>query len=116
MPQSFQLVDEIPGPHVPVPLAEIVLPQFFIGRPGGQEMPGNRQDRIRDRHDRFLMSPVPHDAAVPRGKTRVPVADGRQSTLVEDRAKPPVSLPGLARLMFARTFIVAGTQAGQDTR
>ncbi|MDA8060376.1 MAG: hypothetical protein M0Z37_08530 [Nitrospiraceae bacterium] len=79
-------------------------------------MSGNRQNRIRDRHDRFLVPSVPHDVAVPRGKTRAPVEDGRQSTLVEYRTKPPVSLPGLARLMFARTFIVAGTQAGQDTR
>ena len=38
------------------------------------------------------MSPVSDNAALPLDKTRVFVADSRQRTLVEDRAKPSIAL------------------------
>jgi hypothetical protein len=68
-------------------------------------------DRMRDRHNGFLVPPVAHEPAIPGRLAAVFHSNGSQCGFRQSGAQPAVPFPCLAARVFACTFLLAGTVA-----
>jgi hypothetical protein len=59
-------------------LQEPVGPQIRVRLPGRQQVPGDHQDRVRDRHDRLLVAPLSLPPGVLAGQSRCPCPGPRR--------------------------------------
>src|SRR5512132_620553 len=82
--RALQLADQA----VAVGLADVALqepigPEIRVRLPGRQQMPGDHQDRVRDRHDRLLVPPPSLQPGVLAGKIGALAASGGVGRLNE---------------------------------
>ena len=112
MPQPLQLLDVPPGGLLPIPLIEVGSSDLLIRHLVLEHVIDNHQDGVRHGHHRFLVSPMPHDAAVARGQPAVFHANGPQGRFDQRRPQPAVAFAGLAAGVLARALVVARTDAG----
>ena len=108
--QSFELFHVSPDGMIFLPLLQRDRSEFGVRLPIGEDVITDAEDRMSDRHNRLLVTPMPHNSAVLGRQGRIGFPDRRQSGFGERDPKPPVPLPGLAGLVLSGTFVVAGTQ------
>src|SRR5947207_8582459 len=117
--EGFELCDQAAGFAFGVqPGGEVVLAEFVVGPAGGQYMPDDDDEGVRDHDDGLFLR---GGAAVAAPFHHVPVVEGLEVSLVadrrpggfdQDRLEVGVAVAAPAGMAFAGGFVAARAQPG----
>ena len=87
---------------------EVVGAKILVGPAVCEHMPGDDQNRVRDRDESSLLAPVDHDRPEHRCEIGALGTRGNPGNLSDETSQPWASVPGSARQALAGALMVAG--------
>ena len=108
----FEAADGAALDALMVTLVKVVFTQVSIGLLARKQVVSNDQNRVPNRHQRPFRASPSGNPVILCLQIRMLAARGTMRGFGQGGAQPTAPLAGLARLAFARAFIVARTHAG----
>jgi hypothetical protein len=109
--QASELVDQALGARLWIQALEVVFAEFVVGLATRNDMVDDHEQRMRQRHNRFLVPTPGSNTSVASGQSRVFGVGGGLRGLDQQRSEPRVALAGAATALPSCALVVSRRQA-----